>query len=166
MFKYIAVNVIWLWERIKIISSIFKLTDIFNLLPLAARASLRRTPVMNNEKSLSMAIWSPTSWSSWTSMIRAKSWTSSFGRGMRSPENRPPAWLHTANPISTASEPISWMNSGNRSTLTISWRWCRHTIEYTQENRYQFFVLRDFAGIGSAPHIKRFADHYFRVEYV
>ena len=26
-------------------------------------------------------------------------------------------------------------------------------MEYTQENRYQFFVLRDFAGIGSAPRI-------------
>ena len=43
------------------------------------------------------------------------------------------------------------MSSGNRSTLTINWRWYRHAAEYTQETRHNFFLPRDFAGIGSAP---------------
>ena len=53
--------------------------------------------------------------------------------------------------FSSALEPTSWMSSGNRSTLTINWRWYRHATEYTQETRHNFFLLRDFAGIGSAP---------------
>lgn len=49
------------------------------------------------------------------------------------------------------------MNSGNRSTLTINWRWCRHVIEYTQENRNNFsycVVLQELV-----PHLEKVQVH-------
>ena len=46
---------------------------------------------------------------------------------------------------------LIWMSSGNRSTLTINERWCFHLTETTEEVDVSFSVLRDIAGIGSAP---------------
>jgi hypothetical protein len=46
---------------------------------------------------------------------------------------------------------LIWMSSGNRSTLTINERWCFHLTETTEEVGINFSVLRDIAGIGSAP---------------
>ena len=46
------------------------------------------------------------------------------------------------------------MSSGNRTTFSINWRWCRHVIKYTKEIRHEIFVLRDIVGIGSAPQIR------------